>query len=204
MLNPTIKALIVAESDNNCPKCGAPLKHICEHCKSKCPTCGSPLKYICEHCQISEEKTFDGIIRDRVSVIAYSGNKIILTVDKKGNVMLPGGSEIETTLKEAAFHYLKKRINMKGRRAVKIFEYDNNKGFPTSKGMTMNRHHVFYIETDENEAPKASSGWITKILEWDPLTPVPTICTHGTQEILSKIQKEYIDKSTGKFILPEH
>ena len=203
MVNPGVH-LIKAHFDKKCPKCGGSL--ICEHCDVKCSKCGGPL--ICEHCsdkyQISEEKTFDGIIRDRVSVIAYSGNKIILTVDKKGNVMLPGGSEIETTLKEAAFHYLKKRINMKGRRAVKIFEYDNNKGFPTSKGMTMNRHHVFYIETDENEAPKVSSGWITKILEWDPLTPVPTICTHGTQEILSKIQKEYIDKSTGKFILPEH
>ena len=167
----------------------------------KCPNCGALLKNnVCEFCGTEHQKTFGGITRDRVSIIAYSGNKIILTVDKNGNVMLPGGSEIKHTLKEAAVHYLKKRVNMHGYHAVKIFEYDG-KGFQTHHGLTMNRHHVFYVRTDENETPKASSGWITKILEWDPLTPVPTICTHGTQEILSKIQKEYIDKSTGKFIL---
>ena len=171
---------------------------------SKCPNCGAVLKdNVCEYCGDECQKTVGGFIRNRVSVVAYSGNDIILTVDKNGIVMLPGSSEIKTTLEQSAIYYLKKRVNMHGYNAVKIFEYDGQ-GFQTRQGIAMNHHHVFYVQTDEKETPQISSGWITKIIRWNPLTSVPAVCTHETREILSKIQKEYIDKSTGKFVLSNH
>ena len=74
---------------------------------SKCPNCGAVLKNAaCEYCGDGCQ-SFDGFIRNRVSVVAYAGNDIILTVDRNGIVMLPGSSEIKTTLEKGPSIILK-------------------------------------------------------------------------------------------------
>ncbi|NLI61818.1 MAG: hypothetical protein GX362_00165 [Methanosarcinaceae archaeon] len=151
----------------------------------------------CEYCGSSFLSESDGIINNRVSVVAFSDKGIILVEYSGGSVMLPGGSKIRSEMSRESVRFLRELLGINGYNPVKLFEYDGHYFF-RSKGRTRNRHHVFFLTCDEENLPQIRSRKIKKIFEWDPLTPVPSICTSSTQSILLKIKNEYINPATGK------